>query len=151
MKVILLHNIKGLGQIGDVKNVADGYGQNYLLPRKLVKLATSGAMQEVGSLKKKQAQAVKADRANSRQIAEDLKSVTVEIARKASTSGKLFDGVNKEDIAAKIKESSGINIPADSIKIEHGHIKKIGEYELLVNLAEGTSAVLKVKISASKQ
>jgi len=53
MKVIILQNIKGIGQIGDVKSVSDGYARNFLFPKKLAKLATDTALKEVDSLKKK--------------------------------------------------------------------------------------------------
>ena len=64
MKIILLENIKGFGQIGDIKNVPDGYGRNFLLPRKMAKAATEGSMKEVDSLKAKRVIMVEAENKN---------------------------------------------------------------------------------------
>ena len=93
MKVIILQNIKGVGRIGDVKNVADGYGRNFLLPRGLAKIATDGAMKEVDTLKKKAEALEKMGTQKAQQVAESLRDVVVEITRKASTKGTLFDGI----------------------------------------------------------
>ena len=64
MKVILLQNIKGFGQIGDVKNVSDGYGRNFLLPRKMAKAANENSMKEVESLKAKRIIMIEVEKKN---------------------------------------------------------------------------------------
>ncbi|MDP3763500.1 MAG: 50S ribosomal protein L9, partial [bacterium] len=72
MKVILLHNIKGFGQIGDVKNVSDGYARNFLLPRKMVKAATESSLKEVDNLKKKLSAMQEVEKETAVKIAEQL-------------------------------------------------------------------------------
>lgn len=151
MKIILLQNIKGLGQIGDVKNVADGHARNFLLPRNMAKPATDAALKTVDTLKKKRVVAIEEDRENAHKIAEVLKTVTLEISHKASPAGNLFAGVTKNDLAEKLKEVAGIILPPDSFKIEHEHIKKVGEYSVLVHLIDDLTIPITVIISASEK
>src|SRR3989344_8082783 len=98
MKVILLQNIKGFGQIGDVKNVSDGYARNFLLPRNLAKSANEGSLKEVESLKAKRVIMVETEKKNALEAVEKLKDLVIELTRKASKAGKLFAGIDKEDL-----------------------------------------------------
>ncbi|MEK7076454.1 MAG: 50S ribosomal protein L9, partial [Patescibacteria group bacterium] len=92
MKVILLENIKGFGQIGDVKNVSDGYGKNFLLPRKIAKAANKNSMKEVELLKAKRVIIIESEKKNALEAVEKLKDVVIEFTKKATKTGKLFAG-----------------------------------------------------------
>lgn len=129
MKVILTQNIKGLGRIGDIKNVSDGYARNLLFPRKMAKPATDSATKEVETLKLKAEAQSHLEEKEAREIARKIKDVTVVIAKKASASGKLFSSISKQEVAQELKKS-GINISADSISFgDHGdHIKLTGQH-----------------------
>ncbi|MBI4160502.1 MAG: 50S ribosomal protein L9 [Candidatus Yanofskybacteria bacterium] len=150
MKVILLQNIKGMGQMGDVKNVSDGYARNFLFPRKIAKLATDAAMKEVDSLKKKLEISQKVERENATKLAEQFKDVVLEFTRKATKTGKIYSAVTKEDIAEILNTQTGLRIQPNAVNLEgheRGHIKQLGEHLVKVELAPDVTAEVKVKVS----
>ncbi|OGN03227.1 MAG: 50S ribosomal protein L9 [Candidatus Yanofskybacteria bacterium RIFCSPHIGHO2_01_FULL_42_12] len=162
MKIIILQNIKGLGQIGDIKNVSDGYARNFLLPRKMAKLATEASIKEVDALKKKLEVAQKLEKENASKVAEQLKDVVLEFTRKATKTGKIYSAVTKEDIAEILtKQLSAEGGPAFGWKIEPnsvnleghdgGHIKQLGEHLVKIELAPDVVAEVKVKISQEEK
>ena len=145
MKVILLDNIKGYGQIGDVKNVSDGYGRNFLIPKGKAKLATPNSLKEVDNLKKKLSIMQEVEKETTLKVAEQLKDLTVEITRKATKTGKLFASIGKDDIVKEIKKTSGIQLQEEMI----GHpepIKHIGEHLVDINLAPKVTAQIKITV-----
>lgn len=145
MKVILLQNIKGFGQIGDIKNVSDGYGKNFLLPRKMAKSATDGSLKEVESLKAKRVIMIEAEKKNALEAVEKLKDLVIEFTRKASKTGKLFAGIDKGDLIKEIKKTSGVQLQEEMI----GHdepIKHIGEHLVGLNLSPEVKTQIKVVI-----
>lgn len=147
MKVILLQNIKGLGQIGDVKNVSDGYGRNFLLPKKFAKPATEASLKEVDELKRKLAAMQEIEKRNIEEAAEKFKDMALEIIRKASPTGTLYDGVDKIDIADKIREATNINLAEEMIKLDE-KIKKVGEYMVEVNFTPDIKTQIKLTVKA---
>ena len=148
MKVILLQNIKGVGRIGDIKNVADGYGRNYLLANKLAKLANDGAIKEVESLKKKAEAQEKVAVEKAREVAEKAKDIVLEFTRKASKTGKLFASLTKEEIAEELSKAIGGKVDPKNIDFkEHGeHIKQEGGHMIEVELAPEIKAEIKVVV-----
>lgn len=146
MKIILLDNIKGIGRLGDVKNVSDGYGRNFLLPRQLAKIATEQTMKEADALKKKaeQMENIKVEKA--KQLAESMKELKIEITRKANEKGTLFDGIKNLDIANALKDKIGYRIEEYMIKLAEP-IKHIGSYTIDLELAPEvtTQVMLEVK------
>ena len=149
MKVVILQNTKGLGQIGDVKNVSDGYARNFLFPRKMAKLATDAALKEVGSLKKKLEMTQKMESENVAKLAEQLKDVVLKFTRKATKTGKLYSAVTKEDIAETLSKQSGFKVEPNTVNLdEHeSHIKQLGEHLVKVELSPDVTAEVKVKVS----
>ena len=161
MKVILLQNIKGLGQIGDVKNVSDGYARNFLLPRKMAKAATDSSLKEVEALKAKRVIMVETEKKNALEVAEKLKDLVIEFTRKATKTGKLFAGIGKDDIVKEIKKASGVQLQEEMIghtefldRLKHGQettprdepIKHIGEHLVDLNLSPEVKTQIKVVI-----
>lgn len=153
MRVIILQSIKGLGQMGDVKNVSDGYARNFLVPRKMAKLATNSTMKEVNSLKKKLEISQKLEKENTAKMAEQLKDVALEFTRKATKTGKLYSAVTREDIAEMLSKQSGYKVEPNSVNLdEHeGHIKQLGEHLVKIQLAPDMAAEVKVKVSAEEK
>ena len=161
MRVILLENIKNFGQIGDIKNVSDGYARNLLLPRKMAKLATDAAMKEVGLLKKKLEALQKLERENVVKFAEQLKDVVLEFTKKATKTGKLYSAVTKEDIAEMLTKqfsagggpASGWKVEPDSVNLdEHeNHIKQLGEHVVKIQLAPDVTVEIKVKVLSEEK
>ncbi len=145
MKVILLQNIKGFGQIGDVKNVPDGYARNFLLPKGMAKSATDGSLKEVESLKAKRIIMIEAEKKNALEAVEKLKDMVIEFTRKATKTGKLFAGIGKDDIITEIKKASGVQLQEEMI----GHdepIKHIGEHLVDLNLSPEVKTQIKILV-----
>jgi len=150
MKIILLENIKNFGRMGDVKNVSDGYARNFLLPRKMAKLATDAALKEVGSLKKKLEATQRMERDSAVKLAEQLKDVVLEFTRKATKTGKIYSAITKEDIAETLNTKTSFRVSPDSVNLEGhegGHIKQLGEHIVKVELVPDVAVEVKVKVS----
>ena len=137
MKVIFLQNIKGVGKIGEVKNVADGYGRNYLLANRMAKIATETTIQETEALKRKGEAEEKIASEKAKEFGEKAKNIVLEFTKKASKTGKLFASLTKEEVAQELSKAIGGKIDSGNIDFkEHGeHIKQSGEHMIEVELA----------------
>ncbi len=145
MEVILLEKVYNLGELGDKVNVKPGYGRNFLIPSGKAVSATreNVAMFEErkAELEKQQQEALSA--ANSR--AEKLKDVSVSLARKAGSEGKLFGSVGTIDIAEAVAET-GAELEKHEIRMPEGPIRATGEYEFDVQLHADVMTTIKVTV-----
>lgn len=146
MKVILLENIKGLGQIGDIKNVSDGYGRNFLLPKNLAKITTKGTLKEAELLRAKYAMLERVEKKKWEERAETIKDKVIEMKRAANEKGTLFDGIERKDIAEVVQEATGYKIEEDMVMMKEP-IKKEGKHTIELELAPEikTQIILDVK------
>lgn len=147
MKVILLADVKSVGKKGDVVEVSDGYGQNFLLPRKLASTATEGAvkrrkkeMADQSSKKKRELEAAKA-------VAEKLGAKTIVIKVKTGEGGKLFGSVTSADIAKAIKKDFGESVDKKKIYLPKG-LRELGEHQVKAKLCKGVEAKLKISLQS---
>lgn len=147
MKVIFLKNIRGVGQIGDVKEIADGYARNYLLPHGMAKAAGPNSVKEVENLKKKLSEQTKIEEAQAKEIADKLKDVVLELSEKANASGKLFAAVGRKELAEALKKTAGYEVAQDAIHINEHAIKSVGEHEVEIKLTNEVSVTVKVVIT----
>ncbi|MEK7638367.1 MAG: 50S ribosomal protein L9 [Patescibacteria group bacterium] len=147
MKVILLDNVKGVGQVGDIKEVSDGYARNFLLPRGLGKRITDGVMKEVAGLKIKKLQVQALEHAQSVELAAKLAGATIALQGKANEKGTLFSSISEADIAEQLSKQAGAHIPATAVVIE-GHIKSVGMHNARVQLASDVSADVTVEVQS---
>jgi large subunit ribosomal protein L9 len=147
MKVILNENIEHLGHIGDIVKVAPGYARNYLLPKKLAVTATEGNAKALEHAKRqltyKKNKALEA----SKNLAEKLGALVINLVHQAGEEGKLFGSVTNMEIAAYLKEK-GFDIDRKKIVLADP-IKHIGEYAIPVKIHPEVSATLKVTVSAT--
>jgi large subunit ribosomal protein L9 len=142
MKVILLKDVTNLGDSGDIKEVADGYARNYLLPRKFVLIANDKS-KKIMDHQKKIIKIKKEKRKKlSEKAAEVLTGVSVTIKVQVGEEGKLFGSVTSMDIAKKLKEQ-GHEIDKRKIILD-SPLKNVGEYDVPVKLDEGLTAKIKV-------
>ncbi len=146
MRVILLQNIRGLGKIGEVKNVADGYGRNFLIPRKLAKIGTESAMKESESLRKRAEIMERVQQGRAKDLVETIKDMIVEISRKANDKGTLFEGIEAMDIAQALRNKITFDITKDMINLPEP-IKRIGRHTVEVELSPNikTNVIINVK------
>lgn len=141
MKIILTHEVSGLGAAGDVVDVKDGYARNYLLPRSLATAWTRGGQKQVDSILKARAAREIKSFDEARAAKDRLEATRVTVAAKAGTSGRLFGAVSNADIAAAVKAAGGPEVDRRKIEVQ-GHIKATGRYEALVRLHPDVQATV---------
>lgn len=144
MQVVLNENVKGLGKKLDVVNVSEGYARNYLIPRKLAKVADNKALSESGSKKEAIQFKIETERKKAIENKEKIEKVILEFKLKTAENGKLFGSVTAKEIADELKKISGIEVEKKKIQLES--IKSIGIYTAKVKLYEGVIANLKLRI-----
>ncbi len=134
MKVILLQDVDNLGKAGDLKDVADGYARNYLLPRRLAAGATPALManhqQRVAAEKRR----IEKEAEANRQQAERLSSVTLTFKARVGKQGRLYGSITSQDIAAGLRESEGITIDRRTIDLPNP-IRSTGSFQIPVKVA----------------
>lgn len=140
MQVILKEDVEKLGLAGEVVEVKDGYGRNYLIPNGKAVLATPGARKMVDQQMKKVLEQRLANLDTAKEIAEALQGTNVTIAVKAGEEGKIFGTVTNVQIAEALKEK-GFDIDRRKIQIDDD-VKQLGEYTATINLHEEVKASL---------
>lgn len=145
MKVLLIKDVKALGKAGEIKDVKDGYGNNFLIGKGLAKLATNEVIRkyEADKKKAKEDELKEIDKLN--EIKEKIAKLTVKAEKKLGDSGHLFGSITKDEIAKLLKEQHDIELDKKMIEIEDA-IKSTGTYSVLVKLGHGIKADLKLLI-----
>lgn len=145
MKVLLTKDVKGVGKAGEIKDVADGYGKNFLIGKGLALAATNEVLKKYEADQRKKAanEAAEIERLNS--IKTQLADITVIIAKKLGDTGHLFGAVTKDEIAHALMEQHGIEIDKKELDAKHG-IKTTGLHDLDLKLGHGIHATLHVEI-----
>jgi large subunit ribosomal protein L9 len=145
MKLILTHEVTGLGTAGDIVDVKDGYGRNFLMPRGLATPWTKGGQKQVDALTKgRETRAVK-DLDTAKGMKGQLEAKSVTVPAKAGESGRLFGAVSNADIAAAVKAAGGPELDKRKIEVKQ-HIKTTGSYEATVRLHPEVSATIKFEV-----
>ncbi|MBE6353884.1 50S ribosomal protein L9 [Treponema sp.] len=149
MKVILYTDVKHVGEMGDVKNVAAGYARNYLFPRSLAVPYNAETVAYFES-KKEEIEARKAQkREESKSLKEKLESLTIELTMPAGNNGKLYGAVTNLTIANWF-DANGYEIERKKIEIPGATFKQVGKYTFKVHLYETTVAEVNLTIVAQK-
>ena len=144
MKVILLQDVKGLGKAGEVKNSADGYARNYLIPKKYALEATKANLAKLKRRKENAENKEQQRHQEALQLGAQLENVGITIRVKAGENGRLFGSVNTKDIAQELKK---LGIEVDKRKIELSDaIRQLGEYQVPVRIYKETIAHVKVTV-----
>ena len=144
MEVILKEDVPKLGHRGDVIKVAEGYGRNYLLPRKLAIEATAANKAVIEQMKQAAVRRSAVEKADSEALAKQLETVSLAFQRKAGEKDHLFGSVTSSDIAEAL-EHKGFNIDRRKIQL-HEPLKTLGEFTVPVKLHKDVTAHLKVVI-----
>ena len=150
MKVILNHDVPGLGELGDVKDVAAGYARNYLLPRGLVYAYSPAA---IGVFEKRKAE-IESRKAEKRQTSLDLKTRLeadeVNLDMPAGHSGKLYGAVTNASIADELVKK-GYDIDRKRIEVPGRIIKSVGNYKIMIRLYEKDEATLRLVVKGHEE
>ena len=145
MKVILQQDVRGKGKRGQMIEVAEGYGRNYLLPRKLAVEATADNVNTMRMNDKATAERQARERAEALDISKRLKDITVTVACKGGGAGRLFGSVTSQEISDSLKAQTGIEIDRRKIVIPEA-IKTVGQYTVKCKLGYEISGDLKLNI-----
>ena len=149
MKVILQQDVKGQGKKGEMIEVSEGYGRNFLLPRKLAVPATADAINTM-NLKEKARKAEEArQKAEAEATAEKLKELMVKIPAKAGAGGRLFGAVTSKEISEALQAQFGLNIAKSKI-VQDGPIKSFGTYQLKCKLGYEITGTVNVVVTEEK-
>jgi len=140
MKIVLLADIKNIGKVGDIKEVADGFARNFLFPKKLAEMATDSAIKKAELVKQKQSEIAKKDLEATQDLASQLDGKEVVINAKAK-DGKLFGSITAKNIVKELKTEK-FEIKENSIILEP--IKELGEYDFKIELEHGIEVSLRL-------
>ena len=146
-KVILTHEVSGLGSAGDVVDVKDGYATNFLVPRKLATPWSAGAEKSIEAMRIARRARTLASIEEAHAARDSLQANPVVVTAKAGESGRLFGAITTSDIAAAIGKRAAV----DKRRIQIGQpIKALGDYQVQVSLHDGVVATVDVKVVAAK-
>ena len=149
MKVILSKDVQGTGKAGEVKDVADGYARNYLIPRKLAIPASGGALKNVEAKKASEQKKAAAEEATARALADRLTRAPVVLTAKVGDQGRLYGSITSGDIAEQL--SAQLGQPIDKRKIELDEpIRQLGTFEITIRLHRAVSAAVKVDVQRAE-
>ena len=146
MEVILKEDVVNLGSRGDVVKVADGYGRNFLLPRKLAMQATEANKVVIEQMKNSAARRSATEKAQAELLVAKLEPVVLSFTRKSGDGGHLFGSVTSADIAADLA-TQGFEIDRRKINLPEP-LKSLGEFTVAIKLHREVTAHVKVKVAA---
>jgi large subunit ribosomal protein L9 len=147
VKIVLREDVEKLGKKGDLLEVADGYGRNYLVPRGLAIVATKGVEKQAAAMRRNRDVKDARDREAAQSLASRLVANPVQVKARAGEGGKLFGSVTAADIAAAIPEVAGFEI--DRRKVGLGEpVKALGPVEVPVQLHPDVTVALTVEVVA---
>jgi large subunit ribosomal protein L9 len=145
MKVILLQDVDGLGKVGDLKDVANGYARNYLLPRRLAAGATTSLVanrtQRIAAEQRKQEK----QNEQNRQLAERLNEVKLTFRAKVGTQGRLYGSITSQDIANALREAEEITVDRRAIELAEP-IRSLGNFTIPVRVASQVESKITVNV-----
>ena len=145
MKLILTQEVTGLGTPGDVVEVKDGYGRNYLVPRGLATAWTKGGQKQVDSIRKARASREIADVETAKSVKATLEARAVRLPVNAGASGRLFGAVTPGDVADAVRTVTGTEVDRRKVEIAQP-IKTVGEYTVSVRLHPEVAATVALEV-----
>jgi len=148
MKVVFLEDVSNVGKAGEIKEVADGYGRNFLIPRKLALLAKPQLVKTVEEQIKMRAHGQAQTEAELKELADQLEGKEFTLEAKTGGKEQLYGSITAADIADEVENSTGLVIDRRKIELEEA-IRQIGEYEVTIRL--GKDIVSKIKVTVSEK
>jgi large subunit ribosomal protein L9 len=148
MKLILTREVTGLGLAGDIVDVADGYGRNFLVPRGAAITWTKGAEKQISQIKRARDAREIRDLGHAQEIKGELEKLTVTLAARAGKEGRLFGSITQAEVAAAVKAAGGPLVDKKRIHLP-GHIKTVGKHDITVDLHQDVVATVPVTVTAS--
>lgn len=149
MKVIFLQDVSTKGKRGEIKDVADGYARNFLIPRKLALQATPAALKEAKERMEEDKKKKERQKAELGQLAQRLKGTELNFKARAGEKGRLHGSVTAADIAEKLSGIAGTAIDKKKIKLDEP-LRNLGTHEVVVTFGGGIEAKISVLIEEEK-
>lgn len=146
MKVVFLKDVKGKGKKGEIKNVADGYAQNFLIKNGYAAEANAQSLSQLEGQKNLEAKNAAAELAEAKALKEKLEALTVELKAKSGEGGRLFGSVSSKQVADALQKKHGIKIDKRKMTLSDG-IRALGFTNVPVKLHHEVSATLKVHVT----
>jgi large subunit ribosomal protein L9 len=149
MKIILTQEVSGLGTPGDIVEVKNGYGRNYLLPQGYAIGWTKGAEKQVASIKRARDAREVRDLGHANEIKAQLSDLKVTLSVRAGSGGRLFGSVTPAEVATAVKAAGGPELDRRRLELP-GHIKSTGSYQVSIRLHPEVTANFAVNVVAAK-
>ncbi|MCT7473157.1 50S ribosomal protein L9 [Aliarcobacter cryaerophilus] len=147
MKVLLIKDVKTLGKAGEIKEVADGYGKNFLIGKGLALQATNEVIAKHNAEQKKLALKEEEEIKSAKDLAEKINSTKLTIRHKVGANGQLIGSVTNKEISEELEKQFSIMVDKKSIVVDN-KLKTIGIYEVSCKLGHSVNATLKIDIIA---
>ena len=147
MRVVFLDDVEGTARAGEIKNVADGYARNFLLPRKLAAPATAQTVQKAEARARQLAKEQEAIDAAALVLVEQLSGAPIVLQSRAGEQGRLFGSVTATDIAEAVTARTGADIAHRQVLLD-APIKELGTYQVPITLSRNVRAEVTVEVEA---
>ena len=146
MKVVFLQDVSNVARAGEIKEVASGYGRNFLIPRKLALPANSPAISTIKTQLKSEAADQAQTEARLADLAQQLEGEEITLEARVGAKDRLYGSITSADIASKLQNTSGVVI--DKRKVELANpIRQLGSYEVAIKLAKDITPIIKVTVT----
>ncbi len=148
MKLLLRADVKGVGKKGDLVEVADGYGRNYLVPKGLAITASNGVEAQAASMRRSRDLRDAADRGAAEEVAKVLVPAIINVSAKAGPEGKLFGSVTSADVVDAVKAQTGIELDRKMLHLDEP-IKSVGTHAVTTKLHDDVQFAITVEVAAT--
>jgi large subunit ribosomal protein L9 len=145
MKVVFLEDVPNVAEAGEMKEVADGYGRNFLIPRKLAVLADAKAANIIEAQLKKKARIQAETEAEMRELAQQMEGKEVILKARSGAKGQLYGSITTTEIAEELSKSTGLVVDKRGMELEEP-IRQVGSYEIAIRLTKDIVPKIKVTI-----
>lgn len=149
MRVIFLEDVPRVARAGEIKNVSEGYGRNYLLPRKLAVLASPAEMKRLEGWRQTQEKRQAEEERQLQELAQMLEGLEVSIKAKVAETGHLYGSVSSAEVAQAISDLAGTLVDRKWVMLE-SPLRQVGEFSISINLSSQLKAQVKVIVVAEE-
>ena len=145
MKVVFLQDVPNVARAGEIKEVANGYGRNYLIPKNLALLAKSSAISLTAAQRKIEAQSQVDNMAEIVKLADQLDGIEVTLKARAGAKDRLYGSITSADITAELEATTGLVVDKRKMELAEA-IRQLGSYEVAIRLAKDVVPKIKVTV-----
>jgi large subunit ribosomal protein L9 len=149
LKIMLTKDVENIGRAGEIKDVADGYGRNFLIPRKLAVLAGRGVEAEARRIQEAAARREAKDRDQAKELADEIDNKTVVVRLKVGAEDKVFGAITNEDISKAIKQQHQVEVDRRRIELKEP-LKQLGEHQVTLRLHRDIEAHIHLIITRDR-